>query len=425
MDSKDHGERPAYIEIAKLKKELCLVRNTQTQELAVKKITHNSTLSVYAQLARISYDGLPRIYEIREGDGEHITVYYEYIEGKNLQERLDTERAFTLSEIKACGIQLCDLLTFLHEQEPPIIHRDIKPANLLLTDDGKLWLIDFDAGRQYRKGATDDTVHVGTPGFAAPEQYGFGQSDARTDLYAVGLVLECLAGGSTHYAALQDVIAKCKSMDPNKRYQSAKELKRALQKLSAPLSIWKIAVPCLIAALCFAFLLRGNQPAAGPVSPQGVKPPAQAIAPIELSAYQNAPSRLLQCEYVANTLQSIMPAEDHAYFQGVFSKPYHMGFTKDMKVCSIAAGSMQQYRDDVRNGLTDIPPEDSHGAIVIEDSGLLYTAFLQYDKDAQAHRLFYFTNDPTAYEEITSAGLNEWIDMFELTDFPVKFCNKA
>ena len=127
----------------------------------------------------------------------------------------------------------CRILAQLHRAEPPIIHRDIKPGNIILTEDGTVKLLDMNAARQLSEGKEADTRLLGTAGYAAPEQYGFAQSDARTDIYAAGVLMnvlrtgclpqEKLAGGS-----LRRIVRKCTHIDPNRRYASAGELLAAL-----------------------------------------------------------------------------------------------------------------------------------------------------------------------------------------------------
>ncbi len=100
------------------------------------------------------------------------------------------------------GRKLCGLMAVLHIQEPPIIHRDIKPENIILLSGGGLGLIDFGAARRYAPGRDTDTRHLGTRTTAAPEQYGYAQTDSRTDLYAAGATLLWLAAGTYDREAL-------------------------------------------------------------------------------------------------------------------------------------------------------------------------------------------------------------------------------
>lgn len=109
---------------------------------------------------------------------------------------------------------LCDILHKLHGNLPPIIHRDIKPSNIIFSSDGVVKLIDFNAARELRAEQNEDTRLMGTRRFAAPEQYGFGQSDPRTDIYALGITFYYMLTGdypdSGKYAGkYYDIITKC------------------------------------------------------------------------------------------------------------------------------------------------------------------------------------------------------------------------
>lgn len=131
-------------------------------------------------------------------------------------------------------IQLCRILKQLHRCRSPIIHRDLKPANIMISSDGVVKLIDFNAAKEYRMGQMEDTCLMGTREYAAPEQYGFGQSDARTDIYALGVILNRLLTGDfpknkLYEGRLKPVIQTCIQMDADARYQSVELLERALE----------------------------------------------------------------------------------------------------------------------------------------------------------------------------------------------------
>lgn len=164
-------------------------------------------------------------------------ILWEYIPGKSLA-KARRERSFTDREIVQIGIQLCDQMIVLHSQNPPVIHRDIKPENVILRPDGKVSLIDFGIARQSAPAGgaarTSDTVILGTNGYAPPEQYGFAQTDERSDLYSLGVLLSGLkeerASGKRKRTVLDKVLRRCTAFDPAYRYQSAGQLKEALQK---------------------------------------------------------------------------------------------------------------------------------------------------------------------------------------------------
>ena len=134
---------------------------------------------VYQQMQGLPHSFLPKIIQVEPGQ-DGVTLLEEYIDGASLAEiKLPEKQVVALME------ELCEVLVFLHGHG--IIHRDIKPSNLLLAPDGHIRLIDFDAAREEKPSGDSDTRLLGTKGYAPPEQYGFAQTDARADIYAVGV----------------------------------------------------------------------------------------------------------------------------------------------------------------------------------------------------------------------------------------------
>ncbi len=158
-----------------------------------------------------------------------------YIEGQNLEEYLERNPVLGKQEVLDIAMQICDVLIKLHQLKPPMIHRDIKPQNLILDRYGSVHLIDFEASRNFDGKKQKDTKFYGTEATAAPEQYGYAQTDARTDIYAFGKVLCYLLTGDYQVEGngylqgrLGAVVRKCCAFDPGKRYQSMQEVKRRL-----------------------------------------------------------------------------------------------------------------------------------------------------------------------------------------------------
>ncbi|MCM1158523.1 MAG: protein kinase [Bacteroidales bacterium] len=162
-----------------------------------------------------------------------------YIQGMDLEAYQERNGAPDAAEILRIAIEICKAVTRLHAMEPPVIHRDIKPKNLIIDYRGNVHLIDFETTRDYKEDNTKDTVFFGTEGNAAPEQYGYSQSDVRTDVYGIGKVLEFLyeenAGGHVKdnraYRRIHKIIQKAAAFDPAKRYQSISQLQSALEKV--------------------------------------------------------------------------------------------------------------------------------------------------------------------------------------------------
>ncbi|HEX7734019.1 MAG TPA: protein kinase [Ktedonobacteraceae bacterium] len=196
-------------------------------------------------LAGLRHEHLPRIYE-HFAEDERWYLVMDYIEGETLEERMDKARDGSLPQIMALKIalQLCDVLHYLHTRKPPIIFRDLKPSNIILTPEGNLFLIDFGIARHFKPGQAKDTVAFGSPGYAAPEQYGKAQTTPRADLYSLGSILHQMLSGADpslspfRYAplmqrdpALQHLVTQMLEMDESRRPTSALEVKQALEQV--------------------------------------------------------------------------------------------------------------------------------------------------------------------------------------------------
>ena len=148
-----------------------------------------------ALLAGLNHPGLTAVHDYFSENNKFYLVMA-FVQGGNLQQTWQrVGQRFSEAQVVAWLHQLCDVLGYLHNQQPPIIFRDLKPANIMVQPDGRLKLIDFGIARHFDPDKTSDTVKFGTPGYAAPEQYGQGQTDARSDLYALGVVAHQLLTG--------------------------------------------------------------------------------------------------------------------------------------------------------------------------------------------------------------------------------------
>jgi len=201
---------------------------------------------------RLSHHGLPAF----EGEYRSETmrcIVRVYIPGKTLLE-LGKEAAFSPERVRSVGIALCEILTYLHRQTPPIIHRDIKPSNVIIRQDGSPALIDLGISRMYTEGAQADTVFCGTQDFSPPEQYGFKQTDRRSDIYALGILMAWMLTRKaqllqTPRTPLERVIAKCTKFSPNQRFGDAAAVRRALMKAGRPSVMNRKNIPGVIALL--------------------------------------------------------------------------------------------------------------------------------------------------------------------------------
>lgn len=190
-------------------------------------------------LCELDHPNLPRITHCFSEKGRHYIVM-DLVQGDTVEKMIKSKGHLGLEEVTKITEQLIQVLDYLHSHVPPIIFRDLKPANIMMTAQGQIKLIDFGIARFFTKGKAADTRALGTPGYAAPEQYGKGQSDARTDIYAMAATLHhCLTGVDPSNKPfsfqppsqlqgmlpqkLDEVLLKALQLDPNKRWSNVKE----------------------------------------------------------------------------------------------------------------------------------------------------------------------------------------------------------
>ena len=178
-----------------------LVQHRQTDQICVKKVLSIYNPEIFRFLREHPIPGTPGILALWEEDGM-LTVLEEYISGITLEERM-RNAPLTPEEVFSYFSELCDIAERLHQCKPPIIHRDIKPSNIMLTSCGHLVLLDFNAAKSFHGPAAADTTRLGTQGYAAPEQHGFGASSPQTDLYAMGVLLREMSRKLCRYCGRQ------------------------------------------------------------------------------------------------------------------------------------------------------------------------------------------------------------------------------
>jgi hypothetical protein len=202
-------------------------------------------------LPRLQHQSLPRIYGYFT-DEDHWYIIMEYINGKTLEETLAKASGgrLPMKQVLDIGMALCDVLAYLHAQQPSIIYRDIKPTNIMITDKGAIYLIDFGTARRYRADQSRDTGSLGSPGYAAPEQYGKAQTTPKTDIYGLGATLQTLLTGKEPLEIatggippdcdiptdLQRLIRQMMSRDASKRPYDMKVVGQALADTKKRLS---------------------------------------------------------------------------------------------------------------------------------------------------------------------------------------------
>lgn len=193
-------------------------------------------------------------------DGRRHYLVMDYVDGQPLTSLADPAQEGWQEQVRAWALQLCDVLAYLHGRQPPVIFRDLKPDNILLPNgEERLKLIDFGIARFFDPAKERDTVAIGTPGYMAPEAF-YGQTDARSDLYSLGVTMHTLLTGfdparapwqlppvaelAPHVAEdLAQIVAHAVELDPEQRFQTAQEFKRALGgELAAPVEVVEAAV---------------------------------------------------------------------------------------------------------------------------------------------------------------------------------------
>lgn len=214
-------------------KRITLVRELDKRTIYIKKELKAYNKEVWKTLNELDLQGIPHIYSLKENE-EELEIIEEYISCNTLEDCLK-ERCFSHEEAYQITRQLCVILDVLHKQTPPIIHRDIKPENIFY--DGKhVYLFDFDIARNYHENQKRDTTVLGSQGYAAPEQFGFYQTDARSDIYSLGVLYHVLLTNNlprecNYHGFEKNVIDKMISIDPHKRYQDMQEIIRRLDQL--------------------------------------------------------------------------------------------------------------------------------------------------------------------------------------------------
>jgi len=173
-------------------KEICLRGPTSKATMEATDAFHREA----DLLSQLAHPRLPRLYE-QIYKSEQWYLVMDFIEGETLEEYQDKvpNKRLLLSEVFRIGLQLCDVLEYLHSRQPPIVFRDLKPTNIIRSFEGEIYVIDFGIARFFKAGQGKDTMALGSPGYAAPEQYGRAQTTPHADIYSLGAVLHQLLTG--------------------------------------------------------------------------------------------------------------------------------------------------------------------------------------------------------------------------------------
>lgn len=233
------------------KQNIMLIRSKIDKKQYVLKCIKVYERAIYDILKEHEIDGVPKIYELMETP-EKVYIIESYIEGNNLdvflQKDIDELRLIyhELKDKKSILIKIicdiCNILTNIHGLTPPVIHRDIKPENIIISNDGSVHLVDFNIARRYTGLSQKDTVAMGTSYFAAPEQYGTGESDSRTDIYGLGATVKYLAtNNQINSEKINAFISKCMEYSPENRFENAENARLFLLNYTSSTSILKTA----------------------------------------------------------------------------------------------------------------------------------------------------------------------------------------
>lgn len=211
--------------------DISIVRRPDSEKKFIRKCLSFYDKSIYEFIKANPISHMPRIVECFESK-KALVVIEEYIEGDTIAELLESG---VFSEKRAVGfvIQLCKILDTIHNLDKPIIHRDVKPSNVIISPNDEVFLLDMNTAKWYKEKQVDDTHYMGTFNYAAPEQMGYGMSasSAKTDIYAVGVLLNVMITGRLPKEELVPgetgkIIERCISLEPDERYTAKKLIKK-------------------------------------------------------------------------------------------------------------------------------------------------------------------------------------------------------
>lgn len=189
-------------------------------------------IEIYKKLMTVKNDFVVRIYEITIVNNEFFAVC-EYVHGKTITDIIEKNGVMDRETVKRIVLDICDGLDSIHSLG--LVHRDISPNNIMITEDGRAKIIDFGISRLRNNHSNTDTQILGTQGYAAPEQYGFKQTNGRADIYALGVLINYMTTGALPNEKVvsgefSEIVLKCTQMDENQRYGNVQELKKAIDK---------------------------------------------------------------------------------------------------------------------------------------------------------------------------------------------------
>jgi len=188
----------------------------------IKDVKNTGILTEANILKGLNHVGIRRIVDIFY-ENNNLYMVQDYVEGQTLKEYVKVNGKIKIEKICRITSDLCDIVAYLHNQNPAIIYRDIKPSNIIITSSGKIVLIDFGISKVYKSDTDEDTVRAGSNGYAAPEQYGLGKCCKQTDIYGIGMLIYFMVKGRTPFTGVEPL------MDENYEIDIDDKLKKIIQ----------------------------------------------------------------------------------------------------------------------------------------------------------------------------------------------------
>jgi serine/threonine protein kinase len=247
-------------------------------KIYVKKTLLNGDRNVLELIKNNPHKNVCEIVDIFDS-AQNTIIIEDYINGQTLEELITEKGVLTEKEAVPIITAICSGLSHLHSLTPPVIHRDLKPSNIMITTDGTVKIIDFNASRLYKANVAQDTVILGTAGYASPEQFGFRETDVRSDVYSLGILMNYLLTGKhpaekPYDGKLKRVIDKATNLAPEKRFSNVGKLMTAIHPLfsvdkpksrfSLPVpgfrsgTIWKMILACVGYFIIFSTVFSGK-----------------------------------------------------------------------------------------------------------------------------------------------------------------------
>lgn len=230
MTDKEKTRLWSVVETETLSSEMAIVRNLYSGKIMVQRKSNPASFDMMHRLCGIKNNNLMTIYDV-EIIGGYCVSLGEYIQGTTLADLVEQRGVFSERDTASIISSICSGLKSLHEHD--IVHRDINPNNVMIDYTGCVKIIDYDISRTIKEHQSKDTQIFGTPGYTAPEQFGFQQTNEKADIYSCGALMNYLLTGKLpneqmYNGSLRGIIERCIELDPNNRYTNIDHLRAVL-----------------------------------------------------------------------------------------------------------------------------------------------------------------------------------------------------